>query len=85
MKYQDHLNLNQPFLYPKIKKEEWEKILSYIQSYKLDKIYKEMANIIKINSLIGAGNRTKVGGRLTPNFTYMLYTSWKIYWEKKSK
>lgn len=48
-------------------------------------IYKEVANTITINSLIGAGSRTKVRERLTPNFDYMLYTSWKIYWEKNKQ
>lgn len=58
MKYQGHLNLNQPIPYPKIKREEWGKMLSYIQSLTdLINIYKEMANTITINSLIGTGSR----------------------------
>ena len=43
-----------------------------------------MASKITINSLMGAGSRTKDGRRLTPNTDYVLYTSWKIYWENKS-
>lgn len=78
MKYQDHLNLNQPILYPKIKREEWEKMLSYIQSLtNLINIYKEMANTITINSLIGAGSRqNKVWGN---NYSKLcLYARYKL-------